>query len=373
MLKRTALFEEHRKLGGKLVDFGGWELPIQYSGVMAEHLACRSACGIFDVSHMGEIAVEGEHAEAFLNRIVTNDVRKAAVGQAQYTVVCHENGGIVDDWVFYRRAQDRFFVVVNASNTEKSFRHLLEIQARLPEFQSVRILNQSDQYSQIALQGRKAQEILSSLTLYPLDSIRTYFFAETKILGEIPVILGRTGYTGEDGFEIYCPWDRGPEVWRAMIEAGKPAGLLPCGLGARDTLRTEMKYSLYGHELTDQTNPLEAGLGWVVKLDQGEKDKGDFVGRSALESAKKSLKRKLVGVRMIDRGIARAGYPILSTQGEKIGEVTSGTQAPSLNAAIAIGYVPVEVATPGAKIAIEIRGTPVSAEIVATPFYKRTY
>lgn len=370
MLKRTALYEEHQKLGGRLIDFGGWELPVQYTGLMDEHLACRSAAGLFDVSHMGEVHVEGADAEAYLNYLVSNNVAKLAVGQAQYTVMCHESGGLVDDLVIYRRAKDRFLVVVNASNTDKDFAHMLKIRDQFKGTGDLRVTNESSKYTQIAIQGRKAQEILQTLTETPLAPIKTYWFAEGKVLGSIPAVLARTGYTGEDGFEIYVPWEKGPEVWQALMKAGAPLGLKPCGLGARDTLRLEMKYPLYGNELGDDTNPLEAGVGWVVKL-----DKGDFVGKAAIVRAKEAgLRRKLVGLKLLDRGIARHGYTVHTADGrEKIGEVTSGTQSPCLKYSMAVAYIALPQSAEGNRVTVDIRGTKIPAEVIPTPFYKRDY
>lgn len=370
-LKRTALFEEHQRLGGRLIDFGGWELPVQYSGIMDEHLACRESLGLFDVSHMGEVHVDGADAEAYLNYLVTNNVSKLAIGQALYTVMCHPEGGIVDDLVIYRRSQDRFLVVVNASNTDKDFSHIQAIQKEFKGLRGdLRITNESSKYTQIAVQGRKAQETLQKLTSANLASIKTYWFTEGTVLGGIPAILARTGYTGEDGFEIYVEWSRGPEIWRALLEAGAPFGVKACGLGARDTLRMEMKYPLYGNELTDQTHPLEAGLGWVVKL-----DKPDFVGKAALLRAKEAgMKRKLVGLKLLDKGIPRHGYGIYDSTGtHSVGEITSGTQSPSLKAAVAIGYVETALAEIGQKLTLDIRGNKIPAEVTATPFYKRPY
>jgi aminomethyltransferase len=369
MLKRTALYEEHVRLGGRLIDFGGWELPVQYTGVIDEHLACRAACGLFDVSHMGEVHVEGRDAEKFLNWAVTNNVAKLADGQAQYTVLCHESGGIVDDLVIYRRARDRFLVVVNASNTDKDFAHITALRTLFDG--DVRITNESARYSQIAIQGRKAETILQGLTETPLAPIKTYWLAEGSVLGSIPAILARTGYTGEDGFEVYVPWERGPEVWRALVERGTPLGLKACGLGARDTLRLEMKYPLYGHELSDETNPLDAGLGWVVKLDKG----CDFVGREAIARVKEQgPRRALVGLRLLERGIPRQGYAVYAANGgAKIGELCSGTQSPSLKEAIGVASVERAHAANGTRLAVEIRGAKIPAEVVPTPFYKRPY
>lgn len=370
-MKQTALIEEHRRLGGRLIDFGGWELPVQYTGVLDEHTACRTVAGLFDVSHMGEVVVEGPGAEAFLNLLVSNNVTKVANGQAQYSVMCNEQGGIVDDLIVYRMAHDRFFVVVNASNTDKDFAWMQQVRAKYAtHLADFRLENVSAEWTQIAVQGRRAQEILQELTPIDLNTIKYYWFAEGTVVGSIPAIIARTGYTGEDGFEIYVPWALGAQVWRALIEAGTPLGLKPCGLGARDTLRLEMRYPLYGHELSDTTNPLEAGLGWVTKL-----DKGEFVGRGPIAAIKeKGTSRSLVGIRMIDRGIPRQGYPIWSNDGvTQIGELTSGTQSPSLSLPIGLGYVAKEHAPVGTPVLVEIRGQKLKAEVVVTPFYKRPY
>jgi aminomethyltransferase len=371
MIKKTALYDEHKRLGGRLIDFGGWDLPVQYTGVMDEHLACRTAAGLFDVSHMGEVHVEGADAEAYLNYLVTNNVAKLAIGQAQYTAMCHASGGIVDDLVIYRRAADRFLVVVNASNTDKDFKHMVEIQKQFqPKHGDLRVTNESARYTQIAIQGPQAAEILQKITPASLAPIKTYWFTESTVLNQIPAVIARTGYTGEDGFEIYVDWEKGPEVWRALLEAGTPLGLKACGLGARDTLRLEMKYPLYGNELSDETNPLEAGLGWVTKL-----DKGDFVGRAAIAEAKeKGLRRQLVAIKLLEKGIPRHGYGLFSADGEnRIGEITSGTQSPSLKEAIGIGYVELGSHKIGSKLTVDIRGVKIPAEVVATPFYKRPY
>jgi aminomethyltransferase len=370
-LKRTALFEEHQRLGGRLIDFGGWELPVQYTGVMDEHLACRSAAGLFDVSHMGEVLVEGKVAEAFLNYLVTNHVSKIAIHQAQYTVMCNSQGGIIDDLLIYRQAPEKFLVVVNASNTEKDFAHIKAIEKQYKAAsEDLQITHVSDKYTQIAIQGPMAAAILQKLTRSDLSQVKTYRFIEGMILENIPAILARTGYTGEDGFEIYVAWDAGTKVWRALLEAGKDEGIKPVGLGARDTLRLEMKYSLYGNELTDETNPLEAGLSWVVKL-----DKPDFVGKPALVAAKaQGLKRQLVGIQLTGRGIPRHGYAVYSADGsEKLGAVTSGTQGPSVKQSIAIAYVSADHAPVGTALTVDIRGQKIEALVVSTPFYKRPY
>lgn len=364
-LKPTALLEEHRKLKGRLIDFGGWELPVQYTGVIDEHVACRTGAGLFDVSHMGEIIVEGDDAEAFLNRLLTNDVAKMVDGQAQYSAMCYEDGGIVDDLITYRRSAGRYLVVVNASNTDKDFEWMRKIHAQFGF--RCRLENRSAEYSQIAIQGPKAVAILQKITKTPLDGIKTYHFREGQVLGGVPAILARTGYTGEDGFEVYTAWNDGPKVWSALMEAGAAEGIKPCGLGARDTLRLEVKYPLYGNELTAKTNPLEAGLGWVVKLDK------DFVGRAALVAAKeKGLTRKLVGFKLLGAGIPRQEYRIFDAAGTReIGVVTSGTHSPCLKIPVGIGYVETSAGAIGTKIAVDIRGNKIPAEIVATPFYKK--
>lgn len=371
MLKSTALLEEHKKLGGRLVDFGGWELPVQYTGLQAEHLACRQKAGLFDVSHMGEFIVEGPDAETFLNALITNDLSKVEIGQAQYTVMCLPSGGIVDDLIIYKRSQDRFLLVVNASNTEKDFQHVLDFAKTIQKGAAqLKIEDQSRQWSQIAVQGPKAFEIVQALTTHDLKPVGTYRFIEGALKSGISCIFARTGYTGEDGFELYMAWDEGPRVWQALLEKGKPLGLTPCGLGARDTLRLEMKYPLYGHELTDSTSPLEAGLGWVVKL-----AKPSFVGKAALVAEKEAgLKRKLVGLRPLDRGIPRQGYTIWDAdQTRQIGEITSGTHSPSLDQPIGVAYVETPHSAIGTRVKIAIRDRFIPAEIVNTPFYKRPY
>lgn len=368
MAKRTALYEEHVRLGGRMIDFGGWELPVQYTGLMEEHLACRNSAGLFDVSHMGEVHIEGPDAEAFLNDLLTNNVSKVSVGQAQYSVMCQDDGGCVDDLIIYRRASDKFLVVVNASNDDKDFSWMRAVLAR--KGYRCTLTHESSQYSQIAIQGPRAAEILQRLTKTDLSTIKTYWFAEGTICGNTPAILARTGYTGEDGFEIYVSWEAAPEIWRALLELGRPVGLTPCGLGARDTLRLEMKYPLYGHEINERTHPLDAGLSWVVKLDKPN----DFIGKSALLAAKeKGITRTLVGLRMLERGIPRQGYAVHDAHGSaQVGEVTSGTQSPSLKQAIAIAFLPKTLATVGTRVTVDIRGTKVPAEVVATPFYQRS-
>ena len=363
-MKKTPLNQTHIDSGARMVDFGGWHMPVQYSGLSAEHQAVRTKAGLFDVSHMGEVIVEGERAEEFLNHLVTNNVSKLVDGQAQYTVMCYENGGIVDDLLIYRRGQGRYLLCINAGNIEKDWAW---IQQQGKAFAGVKMQNVSNEFSQIALQGPASNEILAKLTDYPLADIKYYHFAEVDFLGR-PAILSRTGYTGEDGFEIYAPAGQGPIIWAALMEAGAPLGLVPAGLGARDTLRTEMKFPLYGNDIDQDTNPLDAGLGWVVKM-----DKADFVGKAALAKIKEAgVPRSLVGIKMLDRTIARHGYDVLDAEGnEKVGVVTSGTLSPSLGYPVAIAYVKQELKKPGTKLMVKVRDKAIAAEVVATPFYKR--
>ncbi|MEK7399726.1 MAG: glycine cleavage system aminomethyltransferase GcvT, partial [Candidatus Poribacteria bacterium] len=337
MSNKTALYEEHQRLNGRLIDFGGWELPVQYTGVIDEHLACRNAVGLFDVSHMGEISVNGKSAEAFLSYTLTNNIRSMPVGRAQYNLMCNHLGGVIDDLVVYRRGKTDFLLVVNASNTDKDFNHIQNVaKTHSSSFTELSINNDSPKYTQIAIQGAKAVNIVKQVTNANLEVIKNYWFCEERVLNKIPAIIARTGYTGEDGFELYVPWETGPELWRALLDIGNSFGIKPCGLGARDTLRIEMKYPLYGHEISDNTSPIDAGLAWVVAL-----DKDDFIGKSAILKTKQNgPARTLVGLTMIDRGIPRQGYAVFTDDGrEKIGEITSGTMSPSLRQAIAIAYL----------------------------------
>jgi aminomethyltransferase len=362
-LKRTPLFDEHRKLGARLVEFGGWEMPVQYSSILEEHRAVRERAGLFDVCHMGEFRVEGPGALELLQTWVPNDVGRLTVGQALYTQTLHPDGGTVDDLVVYRLADDRYMIVVNASTTEKDWDSLGQHASGRAGFT---LSNVSDETGLLALQGPLAQSILQPLSSVPLGDVAYYHCMRGEVAG-MPAIISRTGYTGEDGFELYVAASDAPRLWSRLLEVGKPAGLLPAGLGARDTLRLEAGYCLYGHELTDEITPLEAGLGWTVKLQKG----ADFVGRDALLQEKADgLRRKLVGVVLRERGVPRAGYPLLR-DGERIGEVSSGTHAPMLNQAIALGFVAPEHAAVGTAISVEIRGNAVPAEIVQLPFYKR--
>jgi aminomethyltransferase len=359
MPQRTPLYETHVRSGARIVEFAGWEMPVQYEGILAEHEAVRTRVGLFDVSHMGEVVFRGPRALEALNRVFTNDLGKVADGQAQYGCLCREDGGIVDDVVVYRRAADDLLVCVNAGNRQKDFDWLAGHAG------GADVKNESDAWAQLALQGPKAAGLLQRLTKVNLSQMRSYRFAPGDVAG-IPCIVARTGYTGEDGFELFCPSDRGAALWDALMAAGKPEGIAPAGLGCRDSLRLEMAYRLYGSDMDDRTTPLEAGLAWVVKL-----DKGEFVGREALlRQREQGLARKLVGFTLTDPGIPRHGYAVLQ-DGRKVGEVTSGTKSPSLGIAIGLAYVPTALAAEGSTFAIEIRGRAAAARVVKTPFYVR--
>jgi aminomethyltransferase len=364
-MKKTPLNQAHIDAGARMVDFGGWHMPVQYTGLSQEHQAVRTKAGLFDVSHMGEVIVEGERAEEFLNFLVTNNVSKLHDGQAQYTAMCYESGGVVDDLLVYKRAPQKYLLCINAGNTDKDWDWIAKQGKKFP---GLNLRNVSDDFCQIALQGPLSEKILSELTDFDLKSIKYYHFTETLFLGE-PVILSRTGYTGEDGFEIYAPASHANEIWSKISEAGQPYGMLHAGLGARDTLRTEMKMPLYGHEIDAETNPLEAGLGWVVKLDKP----GDFLGKAALQKVKaEGVTRTLVGIKTQDRGIPRQGYEVFNPEGtEKLGKITSGTLAPSLGSPIAIAFVRQGWQKPGTKLSVKIRDRFFPAEVVPTPFYKR--
>ncbi len=360
-LKHTPLYEQHIALGARLVEFGGWEMPVQYSGIIDEHRAVRTHAGLFDVSHMGEFKVEGPDALAFLQHLVPNDVSHLAIHQALYTQLCLPDGGTIDDLIIYKLEENHYMLVVNAANIEKDFAWV-EKQAK--DF-DVQITNQSDATALLALQGPEAQSILQSLTEVDLSTIRYYHCAPGLVDG-IHCIISRTGYTGEDGFELYCAPVDAPKLWNDLLAAGKDHGLLPAGLGARDTLRLEASYCLYGHELDEQTNLLEASLGWTVRL-----NKGEFIGRDALLKAKEQgLKRKLIGIEMVERGVCRGGYSIYEGD-QQIGSLTSGAPSPTLNKNIGMGYVEASHAIVGKPVDIDIRGKRVAAQIVALPFYKR--
>jgi aminomethyltransferase len=359
MAQRTPLHDVHVRAGARMVEFAGWVMPVQYEGILAEHEAVRTRVGLFDVSHMGEVVFRGPKALESLQRLFTNDLSHCADGQAQYGCVCRESGGIVDDVVVYRRSAEDLLVCVNAGNRQKDFDWLHG------HAFGADVANESDDWAQLALQGPLAAEALQKLTSIRLGSVGTYRFTEGEVAG-LRCILARTGYTGEDGFELFCRSSDGPKLWAALMEAGQAHGIRPCGLGARDSLRLEMAYRLYGSDMDDGTSPLEAGLAWVVKL-----DKGDFVGREALQKQKEAgLSRKLVGFTLTDPGIPRHGYAVLQ-DGKPVGTVTSGTKSPTLGTSIGLAYVPPGLAAEGSTFAIDIRGRAASAKVVKTPFHAK--
>ncbi len=364
-LKRTLLNSAHRQMGGRMVDFGGWDMPVQYpAGTIEEHLRTRTHAGLFDVSHMGEIDVRGSDAIGFVNRITSNDATKLVDGQAQYSALTTPDGTVIDDLVVYRLAEDHLLLVVNASTTDKDWEWIKSNHSG----ESVQLNNVSADYCQMALQGPDAQTILQTLTDVPLSEIKYYHFTRGNIDG-VAGIISRTGYTGEDGFEVYAPPDRAEQLWNKILDAGKtgtPTGVLPCGLAARNTLRLEAGMALYGNELDESTTLLEANLGWICKL-----DKGDFIGREALARQKQEgVKRKLAGFEVVERGIAR-GHQDVVVAGQRVGTVTSGSPAPFLKKNIGFAYLPVEFANVGQEIQIDVRGKLVGAQVVKAPFYKR--
>jgi len=364
-LKKTALNDAHRQLGGRMVEFGGWDMPVQYpAGTVSEHLRTRTHAGLFDVSHMGEIDVRGTDAISFVNSLVSNDTSKLIDGQAQYSTLTTTEGTVIDDLLVYRFAHDHLLLVVNAGTTDKDWDWI----SSHHRGENVELQNRSADYSQIAVQGPDALSILQQITAVPLDEIKYYHFTEDEVDG-VPAIISRTGYTGEDGFEVYAASEKGEQLWNKILDAGKygeECGVLPCGLAARNTLRLEAGMCLYGHEIDETTTLLEANLGWICKL-----NKGEFIGRERLQKQKEEgIKRKLIGFEVTDRGIARDGQEVL-IDGQLVGRVTSGSPAPFLKKNIGMAYVPVEFANAGRSIEIDVRGRLVSAEIVGLPFYKR--
>ena len=360
-LRRTPLRDLHVAAGAKMVEFGGWEMPLQYQGIVAEHRACRSGAGLFDVSHMGEVALRGPRAAEAVQRLVTNAVGKLDDGAAMYTVMCYPDGGIVDDCIVYRRAEGDYMVVVNASNAAKDLAWMREQAGALAE-----VIDESEVTGLIAVQGPHAVEMVARLADSDLAAVKRFRFARAAVAG-VPCLAARTGYTGEDGFELACPADQAPALWSALVASGGT----PIGLGARDTLRLEARLCLYGNDIDETTTPLEAGLGWVVKLDAG-----DFIGRDALVRQKaEGVRRSLIGFRIEGRGIARHGYPIVDRArpagDQVIGQVTSGTTGITVGGAIGMGYVPVACAAPGSQLTIDCRGKDVTAQVVKGAFYQR--
>jgi aminomethyltransferase len=370
-LKRTPLYDAHVKAGARMVPFGGWEMPVQYSGIVDEHRAVRAGVGCFDVSHMGEFEVEGPQALAALQRLTTNDVGALEIGQVQYSLLCYPDGGIVDDLTLYRLASDRYMLTVNASNIDKDWRWVNEHGG------GARWRNVSDATGLVAVQGPKAEALVGRVSDIDVTRIPYYHFATGRVAGA-QAIISRTGYTGEDGFELYVAASDTPRVWSALLEAGRGESAVPVGLGARDTLRLEMSYALYGNDIDETTSPLEAGLGWIVKP-----AKGDFVGRDAIEKVRASgPARKLVGIEMADRSVARHGYrvvgfasrtdsPTVGREGAStaIGIITSGSYGPSVERSIALAYVPSAQAAIGTEVAVEIRNQAKPARVVKTPFH----
>lgn len=374
---RTPLFAAHKQLGGRLIEFGGWEMPVQYTSIVDEHLAVRKAAGLFDISHMGEVDITGNSALEFLNRTLTNDARKLAVGEGQYTLMCNENGGVIDDLYLYRIGEQHFLLIINASRIQPDVQWLERQLAGFEKRDHVSLQNVSDRFGAVAVQGPKVTEFIDqalpgvsesgmrvpSVSLLKKNQIGGFHF------GKETVYVARTGYTGEIGFEIVAPNESLVPIWERLLAVGKASGLQPAGLGARDTLRTEMGYPLYGHELDEQTTPIEAGVGFFVSL-----DKGDFAGRSILAAQKAGdLKKKLIAFKMTDRSAPpRPHYPIWSSGSDarKVGEVVSGTQSPSLGVGIGLGYVPPEFSKTGTTVEIEIRGRRAPALVASKPFYK---
>jgi aminomethyltransferase len=357
-LKRTPLFAAHVKAGARMVPFGGWEMPVQYSGIVEEHRTVRAAVGCFDVSHMGEFEVEGPGALVALQRLTTNDVTALEVGQVQYSVLCYPHGGIVDDLTVYRLASERYMVTVNAGNIDKDWAHVTERGDA-----GARWRNVSDATGLIAVQGPKAEALVGRLALADVTRIGYYRFAHGTVAG-VSTLISRTGYTGEDGFELYVAAGDTVRLWDALLETGRADGAMPIGLGARDTLRLEMRYALYGNDIDETTNPLEAGLGWVVKP-----AKGEFIGREAIERMRAAgPPRRLVGIEMTERAVARHGYPVVK-DGTPTGVVTSGSYGPSVDRYIALAYVGSAHAAVGTELGVEIRGQVKTARVVKTPFH----
>jgi aminomethyltransferase len=357
--KQTPLYSRHKALGAKVIDFGGWAMPVQYSGILDEHRTVRTACGVFDVSHMGEVSFHGPRAPEAVQRLVSNDVGKLQDGGAMYTCACLPSGGIVDDLIVYRENAESFLIVVNAGNIEKDFNWFVENAGSL-----CTITNDSDAFGLLAVQGPRAVGLVQSLADRPVDTLKPFTWTAAHVAG-VHVEVARTGYTGEDGFELFVPSEHAGELWDKLLERGKGVGLQPIGLGARDTLRLEARLCLYGNDIDEEHTPLEAGLAWVVK------GKG-FIGEEALAKQKaEGVQRKLVGFVMRERGIARHGYPILDASGAQTGVVTSGTTGPTVGANIGLGYVPSALAEPGATLTVDCRGKPARAEVVKGPFYKR--
>ncbi len=362
-LKRTPLFDVYKENGGKTIDFGGWDLPVQFSSIKEEHEAVRSRAGLFDVSHMGEVEVKGSDSLSYLQKLMTNDIAKIKNGGAQYTAMCYENGGTVDDLLVYKMEDHHYLLVVNASNIEKDYKWLEDHVEG-----DVSLENLSEKTAQLALQGPLAEKVLQKLAVETdLSEIGFFKFQQDVNINGKKALVSRTGYTGEDGFEVYCHAADAVDLWKAILQAGEEEGVIPCGLGARDTLRFESVLALYGQELSPEISPLEAGIGFAVKLNK----EADFIGKQALIKQKEEgLARKLVGIEMIDRGIPRHGYLVYKGE-EHIGEVTTGTQSPTLKRNIGLALVKTEFSSLETEVEVEIRGKHLKATVVPTPFYKK--
>jgi aminomethyltransferase len=367
-IRQTALNTVHRQMGAKMVEFNGWDMPVEYpsvGGIMAEHNAVRSSVGIFDVSHMGDIRLAGPGALAAVQHISMNDAARLAIGQAQYSALLYPEGTFVDDVIVHRLREDDYLLVINAGTRQKDFNWVRDHTRRF----DCRVEHLSDDFTQIAIQGPRGVDVLQKLTDANLAAVKSYWITRGTLCGLNSILMARTGYTGEDGFEIYLPADEATSarVWNEILAAGKEFGAVPCGLGARNTLRLEAKLSLYEHEISDTINVWEAGLDRFLKM-----EKPDFIGREALEKAKaEGLQRTLVGLEMVERGIARDGYKVLDESGREIGYITSGSPAPYLKKNIALAYVPPAFSEIGKRVRVEIRGQGVGAQVVPTPFYKR--
>ncbi len=359
MALRTPLYPAHLEASARMVEFAGWDMPVQYQGILEEHAAVRERVGIFDVSHMGEVLIEGPRALEETQRLITNDLSKCADGQAQYSALLNERGGVIDDIIVYRFSPTRLFICVNASGREKDFEWM-----KAHVGSGAEVSQRSDDWAQIAVQGPLAAGIVDALCEPKVIDLAYYHFREAAVAGIDGCIVARTGYTGEDGFEIFCPPARAKQLWDTLREKGA----VPCGLGARDSLRLEVAYRLYGNDMDEEHTPLEAGLGWIVKLDKP----GGFIGSEALKQQKaEGLKRKLVGFKLTGKGIARHGYPVLS-RSAKVGEVTSGTMSPVLKEPIGLAWVPAALSKEGTAFDVEIRGKPVAATVVKTPFITKS-
>ncbi|NYB75779.1 glycine cleavage system aminomethyltransferase GcvT [Sedimentibacter hydroxybenzoicus DSM 7310] len=362
-MKQTPLYENHLELKGKIIDFGGWALPVEYTGILAEHEAVRTKAGLFDVSHMGEITVKGQDAEKYIQAVVTNDITVLTDNQIVYTTMCYTDGGVVDDLLVYKHNNEDYLLVVNASNTDKDYEWFKE-----NEFGNVTVENVSEKYAQLALQGPNAQDILQKLVTEDLNKIEFYHFLDNIDVGGMKTLVSRTGYTGEDGFELYFASEDGPKMWKLLLEAGKEEGLVPAGLGARDTLRFEACLPLYGHEIDRDITPLEAGLGFCVKL-----AKDNFIGKESLAEQKAAgLKRKLVGFEMVDRGIPRSHYEVYA-DGNKVGYVTTGSFSPTLKKNIGLALIETAYAKEGTEIEIAVRNRNLKAVVIKKPFYTKKY